>query len=392
MSNFKQYNLLAALMITGIFVVGQLYLTIPLTAAVANHFAAHTSDATWASTAFGLAYASGFLVFGNLSDRYGRVIVMIVGLACLSVITALITLSNSLPQFLILRGLQGFIAASFPPTALAMISEKISISKRAQGVAMLSFGFLAAAPLSQLLAANANTSPTLLMLYLSPVYALAAILLFYLIPQSVSAPKSGMADTSQSQIQSTSEKLLGLFTNTRITSLWVAAFTLLFAFVVFQVQLNLIPSINESKAAIIKLWGLPGLFLTLGFGWFSQRLQPERIAVLGMIVAAIGLILPLLGNDTWSLASFVISSGIALAIPGVITMLAMNTQPNNRGLAMSLYTFCLFVGASLAPPATIAAQKFSPTLIPLCAATLLLVAVLAIAFFGSKNTETTATN
>jgi YNFM family putative membrane transporter len=63
---------LVLLAVCGLLVPAQLYLAIPLATPVQVSFAASESAAAWTGSAFSLAYAIGFLVFGPLSDRIGR--------------------------------------------------------------------------------------------------------------------------------------------------------------------------------------------------------------------------------------------------------------------------------------------------------------------------------
>lgn len=77
------------LVVIALFVLTQLYLAIPLLAPVGQTFSpAMTGAVTFAlATYFSLAYAAGFLIWGPLSDQYGRRPVMLSGLATLSVAT-----------------------------------------------------------------------------------------------------------------------------------------------------------------------------------------------------------------------------------------------------------------------------------------------------------------
>ena len=60
----------AILVSTALFILAQLYASIPLLTPVSSAFQA---DATFAlSLCFSLAYAVGFLIWGPVSDRYGR--------------------------------------------------------------------------------------------------------------------------------------------------------------------------------------------------------------------------------------------------------------------------------------------------------------------------------
>jgi MFS family permease len=66
-------------------------------------------------TAYSLAYALGFLVFGPPSDRYGRKPILVPGMAALAIATAGLASSSTLPLLALLRSVQELLAASPPP-------------------------------------------------------------------------------------------------------------------------------------------------------------------------------------------------------------------------------------------------------------------------------------
>lgn len=103
----------SVLVITALAVLSQLYAAIPLLVPVGTALGGSTTFAL--STAYGLCYALGFLLWGPIADRYGRRRVMITGLACLVVTTFGCGLASSLPLLAVLRGAQGLMASSLPP-------------------------------------------------------------------------------------------------------------------------------------------------------------------------------------------------------------------------------------------------------------------------------------
>ena len=58
-----------------------------------------------------------------------------------------------------------------------------------------------------------------------------------------------------------------------------------------------------------------------------------------------------------TVASIGLSTGLALAVPGLIATIAGRTGQTARGFALAVYTFSLFVGASIAAPV---AQGLTP--------------------------------
>jgi hypothetical protein len=108
------------LVFTAFLVLTQLYAAIPLAGPVGDHLGGEVTFAL--STVYGLCYAAGFLFWGPIADRYGNKRIMVVGLGVLTALTIACAFAASIPMLTVLRGLQGFAAASFPPAALAYLA------------------------------------------------------------------------------------------------------------------------------------------------------------------------------------------------------------------------------------------------------------------------------
>lgn len=104
--------------------VGQLYVTLPLAPALASRWQITTGQAAWVGSAFGFAYAAGFLLLGRLSDRVGRRTVLLFSLLATAVASVLVAVSMHFGMLLAARALQGLVAAAFPPAALALVWQK----------------------------------------------------------------------------------------------------------------------------------------------------------------------------------------------------------------------------------------------------------------------------
>ena len=81
-------------------------------------------------TSYSLAYGTGQLVYGPLSDRYGRVAVVRVASLGWSVFTALSALSQTTPQFVATRLLTGACAGAVVPLTLVYIGDTYAYAER----------------------------------------------------------------------------------------------------------------------------------------------------------------------------------------------------------------------------------------------------------------------
>ncbi|KZM50503.1 hypothetical protein OA90_08525 [Labrenzia sp. OB1] len=358
------------LVLTALLVVGQLYVVIPLTGAIAETFASTPRLAAWSGSAFGFAYALGFLIFGPLSDRYGRRVVLLTGLIGTAVATALVGLADTMTTFLQARAVQGLVAASFPPVALSLVAEVLPPQRRPLGVSLISFAFLAAAPLAQFGGAAVTASPSMLMLALAPLYLVMMAGLAISLPGQAGASSGPAAEKTEPEDSSR------LLNNMVIVSAWVAAITVLFGFVTFQIAI--VMGADSLDPQMVRLAGLPPLVLSLFAAPISARFGASVTARLGLIVEAVGLVLCLVGPAMMVPAAVLISAGVALAVPGLIATIAGASSNRNRGLALSVYTFTLFVGASLAPPVASAVAPLGSALLFGLPAILLAVAFIAV--------------
>ncbi|NPD16661.1 MFS transporter [Xinfangfangia sp. D13-10-4-6] len=362
--------LLLLLMACGFLVVGQLYVTIPLVADVAGRFSIAPERAAWIGSAFGFAYATGFLVFGPLSDRFGRRRLILFGLTATALATVVVSLAQSFEMLLAARAMQGFVAAAFPPAALSLIAEELPPDQRPFGVSLMSFAFLGAAPLAQVFAAGTDLGLSEIMLPLAPIYLLAALALFFVTQAN---------NTQAVRAGSSQGKLGSLLQDAGILAAWAAAVTVLFGFVSLHAGAQSLGADLGVDLQTLRLVGLPPLLLTFAAAPLTRRRGAAFTARLGLVFAGLALVLAAIGT-AWAVmgASVVLSAGVAFAVPGLIATVAGRATNANRGLALALYTFSLFVGASLAPPIAQSLAQSGPAPLWLLPAGLLLMAALGI--------------
>ena len=119
---------LTVLVTCALLVLAQLYLAIPLAPVISEALGEdETAAAAALGTTYALAYGLGFLIFGPLSDRYGRKPILVPGMAVLAVATAGLAAVSSLSMVAVLRTIQGFVAASFSAAAFPVILSFVAM-------------------------------------------------------------------------------------------------------------------------------------------------------------------------------------------------------------------------------------------------------------------------
>lgn len=336
----------ATLVVTALLVLTQLYAAIPLLKPISAQL--HGSATFALSTAFSLTYAAGFLIWGPVSDHYGRRRIMALALGILTVSTACCALAPSLPALAILRAVQGLSASGFAPVALAHLSEAPAPPRRARAIGAMSTSFLVAGIAGQVLA-------SLVALHLGwrwffPLCAGLLAVALVVIPAVV----HDAARTPGSSLRVQFQALGRLALRPAVLALSLAHLTLLMVFVAMYTGIGgHLESLGmrPSTIILIRLAALPAMFLSLGAGALATRWSWPQVARLGFGLSALGMLgEALLAGSLVGLvaASVVYVAGVALAAPAMISLYGQVSAPN-RGSGMALNGFILFVGTSIGP-------------------------------------------
>lgn len=129
---------------SAVVVMSSLYVTIPLVPLFAKVFGKTLAEAALPGSIFSLGFAAGCLIYGGLSDRFGRKQVIVAGLLALTILSLSLSLTNQYSVLVVLRLLQGLAAATFSPVALAYAVDMFPTEKRVTAIGFISTGFLVA--------------------------------------------------------------------------------------------------------------------------------------------------------------------------------------------------------------------------------------------------------
>lgn len=339
----------ALMVLCALAVVSLLYLPLPILHVLEQ---SHGIGAAGMISSFGIAYALGFLIFGPLSDRLGRRVVMVGGLLVLTVITIVLAALQEPVHLMMGRVLQGLAAASFPPVAIAYLAERGTPRQQVWSVAWMSTAFLSAGLLGQVYGGVVALRWGLgsVFLPLCGVYTLTAWRLWR-------APADKPSTPILQGFWSNYRAIGGLLADARLRCVYVPAFLLLMCFVAFYMGLDMHLGTRFVQEGIsplmVRVMAAPAFLAPLAVAMVMPRLGAQRILGIGLVCATAGLALSAWAGEARLMAllgaSFLFVAGIGISVPGLIARVAGVSDASVRGLAVSLYTFVLFIGASVGP-------------------------------------------
>lgn len=382
-SSPKNYPLMTAILLwCALVVVSSLYITLPMVSVFASTFKVTPEIATWTSSAFSFAYAVGFLFFGPLSDQYGRKQLMLAGLVAMLFITPLLGLMTSLSGLITLRAVQGLAAATFGPSALAYVVEMFPLERRVTTVGFVSTGFLMAGITGQIFSSftSQNLGWPYVFYVLGALYCLSAILLHSFLPK-------GEARGTNASVLTPFRQMVAILFRKPLFFCYVITVTLLLSFVGMYTTLgNYLPqapfALTANQILTVRAAGILGMILSPFAGRLVARYGLKPVLRAGLILSAAGLAAVGISSSLPVLIgmSIVFVAGISITVPTMISLIG-SLAGEARGAAVTLYTFILFIGATLGPITALNLQKTESYVLTLESFALLLIVAFCLSYF-----------
>jgi EmrB/QacA subfamily drug resistance transporter len=156
---------------------------------------ATNSQLQWMADAYVLVFAGLLLPAGALGDRYGRKLLMVIGLVAFGAASAIGALVDSPAQLIAVRAIMGVGAAVLMPITLAVLPVLFSDEDRGKAVAILTAGIGLGIPLGPLVGGYLLKHFWWGSIFLVnvPAAALALVAVLFLIPESRD-PAGGRVD------------------------------------------------------------------------------------------------------------------------------------------------------------------------------------------------------
>lgn len=280
--------------------------------------------------AYGFTQGILQIPFGWLSDRFGRKVVIFIGLSLFLIGTVIAAIATSVEMLIVGRAVQGMGAIS--SVALAYATDISPPEKR--GVVMAIIGgsiglaFVVALILGPLLT-DWSGSVSGLFWVIAVLVALAMVAAAFL-PQVQQAEARGE--------------------NYERRKLWQACFTVFMLHATFTGAFTTLPSVMLHSAGLAadKLWWiyLPANIIAMGFMRYKAHPHPLNFAVSFVIMAvAYALLIPHFGFWGLMVGVTVFFIGFYRLETGLPHWVSQFADPQSRGRAMGVFSTAQFVGS-----------------------------------------------
>ncbi|SOJ52763.1 Inner membrane transport protein YdhC [Mycobacterium simulans] len=335
---------LALLTATAFLLFAQIFMVAPILPALARDFASTPGLVGLGVPAFLVPYGWMVLVWGPVSDRWGRRPVILVSLAAFVVLTAATPLANSGAEFIALRLATGIGAGGVVPISVALVGDLVSYQRRGRVLGWLFGGMAGGTAFGA--AGGALGEPLLGWRGLFGVVTIAGLVLFVLSLWLIPGTESARNPQSVNQVVAGFAALLRV-PRARRTYGYVLINAVLHAgiYTWLGVYLQQQFQLDGTKIGLVLLgYGIPGLLLGPAIGHLADHHGRARIIPLGLALAG-GCAAVFAAAPSLLLAQAAVvglSLGYDMTQPplvGIVTDL-----PGNRGQAIGLNSCVLWVG------------------------------------------------
>jgi predicted MFS family arabinose efflux permease len=324
---------------------GDNYAAAPLIIKIADDLSITVSQAALSATSYMLTFGLFTILFGPISDRYGKTKVINIAAFGTAIFSILGFFAQSLPYLIIVRALNGAFAAGIFPVTMALVGDLVHPEKRQESIGkvmgMMFLGGAAATFIGGLVSFVGSWQHVYL------IYGLAELFLAILMVWKL--PKSEISNSSISLFQTYKKAL----SNKKLVAIIGVIF--LMGYSVFGTFTFMGEYINQSYDMSILSVGL--ILTAFGLGTvigakiapkIKAKLKNNYITIMALL-GSISLLLLFLFNLIVIILIALILFGVSfISLQSILVMNAQNTIPQQRGTAMSLASFNMFVGGAIA--------------------------------------------
>ncbi|WP_235822130.1 MFS transporter [Gottfriedia luciferensis] len=334
----------------GLVILTSMYITIPLSSVFTKTFNVSSTQAAWLGSSFSLSYALGCLIYGPFSDKYGRKIFLVTSISVLTIVTIVISFVDNFYVLIILRGIQGLVAAAFAPISLVYAGEMFPTHKRLTAIGFISSGLLMAGVIGQIFSGVINEyfGWHKIFFILGILYFITTLIVIVFLPKDEMIRSNENVFVKFKQIPT-------LLKQTQLLLAFSITFMLLLSLVGMYTVLGSYLSsekfrLTSQHILYVRAIGIVGMLVSPFSGRIANKIGITIVLRCGLALGAIGLFT--LGVSTslpvLAIMSVVFVAGISLVTPIIISIINQ-LAGDSRGSAISFNAFILFLGASTGP-------------------------------------------
>jgi MFS transporter, YNFM family, putative membrane transport protein len=321
----------------------------PLIPQISEEFGVPVSDAAIIATAFTLSYGLCQILYGSFGDRAGKVTVIAMA-AFVSGLTALASaFADGLPLLALLRFAGGATAGAIIPLAIAHVGDVTPYEQRQEVLARFISGQVLGIVMGQALGGIIGEHIGWRGVFM--VFGAASLIAALLLVAELASGR-----VTQTKTRSTGKlvhQYVGLLRSAKVRLviatvfaegfLFFGAFTFVGAYLRQSYGLGL-----DTIGILLAFFGLGALAYIVSARWFVRRLGEHGMVLLGGAIMALAFMAIGLHPPVWAFVVLLAACGMGLYLMHN-TLQTNGTQmaPHARGLGMSLFATCLFVGQSM---------------------------------------------
>lgn len=344
--DFRKVNI--ALFAAGFITFANLYITQPVLPEFAREFHVSPALASLSLSLTTFALAISLVIFGSLSEAWGRKRLMTISIFSASILTLVIAVSPSFEVLLVLRVIQGITFAGLPAIAMAYLGEEVEPASLGVAMGLYISGNSVGGLAGRIIMGTMSDlfSWQVGMVFLG--FLSLAISIYFV----VALPKSKHFDPRKLQLKALTNSLLAHLKDPGMLFLYGIGFTLMASFVSLYnyISFKLLGppySLSTTIVGWIFIVYLVGTVSSTWFGTLSDRYGRQKVLLVGiflMFIGAlftlnIGLILKIIGIIVFTFGFF----GAHSITSGWVSQRAIH----DKAQASSLYLFFYYFGSSI---------------------------------------------
>ncbi|SOC36238.1 MFS transporter [Ureibacillus acetophenoni] len=343
---FKLANL--ALFAAAFIVFANLYITQPLFPQFSKEYGVSPAIAS-----LSLSFATGvlsisLLLFGSLSEAWGRKRLMTFSIFAASIITICLAFAPTFEMLLLLRIIQGFVFAGIPAIAMAYLGEEMDPSSL--GIAMGLY--ISGNSIGGLSGRVIMGSMTDLFSWQIGMVILGVLSLIVSIYFVIALPESKNFIPRKLELKGLSKSLLSHLKDPGLICLFGIAFTLMGGFVTLYnyISYQLVgPPYNLSAGIVgwIFVVYLVGTFSSTWFGSLSDTFGRQKVLFSGIIIMFLGALITLNGQLIIKVFGIIIFTFGFFGSHSIASGWVSYRAKKDKAQASSLYLFAYYLGSSV---------------------------------------------